>query len=80
MTIPRTKTFNNKRGFQAEANVGINSPQQSNNQSVNVILRGIPQAELESAKQPIEKQDIEKQQTILTKDKRFDCVLNKADT
>ena len=75
MTIPRTKTFNNKRGFQAEANVGINSPQQSNNQSVNVILRGIP-----IEKQDIEKQDIEKQQTILTKDTRFDCVLNKADT
>lgn len=42
MSIPRTKTFNNKRGFQAEANVGINSPTQTNTQSVNVILRGIP--------------------------------------
>ena len=40
MTIPRRLV--NKHGFQAQADVGINSPQQTNNQSVNVILRGIP--------------------------------------
>lgn len=67
MNIPRTKTFNNKRGFQAEANVGINSPTQTNNQNVNVILRGIP----------VEKPRAESQD-ILTKDNRFDDALNKA--
>ena len=70
MTIPRSRTFNNKKGFQAQADVGINSPQQSNNQSVNVIVRGIP----------FEKQDTEKPQTILTKDNRFEGILNKVDT
>lgn len=40
MTIPRslTRTFHCTRGFQAQAQVGVNSPQQTNNQSVNVIL------------------------------------------
>ena len=33
------RTFNNSRGFQAQADVSINSPAQTNNQSVNVILR-----------------------------------------
>ena len=32
------RTFNNSRGFQAQADVSINSPAQTNNQSVNVIV------------------------------------------
>ena len=32
------RTFNNSRGFQAQADVSINSPVQTNNQSVNVIV------------------------------------------
>ena len=39
MTIPRNKLFKNSRGFQAQADVGINSPHQTNTQSVNVILQ-----------------------------------------
>lgn len=70
MTIPRSRTFNNKKGFQAQADVGINSPQQSNNQSVNVIVRGIP----------FEKQTTERPQISLTKDNRFEGILNQADT
>ena len=39
MTIPRNRIFKNSKGFQAQANVGINSPSQTNTQSVNVILQ-----------------------------------------
>ena len=38
MTIPRNRTFKNSKGFQAQADVGINSPVQTNSQQVNVIL------------------------------------------
>ena len=38
MTIPRTRAFNCTKGFQAQADVGINSPNQSNTQSVNVNI------------------------------------------
>ena len=33
------RTFNNSKGFQAQADVSINSPTQTNNQNVNVIVR-----------------------------------------
>ena len=36
--IPRKQAFSNTKGFQAQADVGINSPSQSNNQSVNVVI------------------------------------------
>ena len=36
--IPRKQAFSNTKGFQAQAEVGINSPTQSNNQSVNVVI------------------------------------------
>lgn len=37
--IPKTgKTLRNSRGFQAQAEVDINSPRQNNNQNVNVIV------------------------------------------
>ena len=39
MTIPRNRLFKNSKGFQAQADVGINSPHQTNTQSVNVILQ-----------------------------------------
>ena len=39
MTIPRNKIFKNSKGFQAQVNVGFNSPTQTNTQSVNVILQ-----------------------------------------
>ncbi len=74
MTIPRSRTFNNKKGFQAQADVGINSPQQSNNQSVNVIVRGIPYANT-SEKQPPATQG---SATNLTNDNCFDAVLNQS--
>ena len=48
MTIPRNKIFKNTRGFQAQADVGVNSPHQTNTQSVNVILQP-------SAAQPLTK-------------------------
>ena len=48
MTIPRNKLFKNTRGFQAQADVGVNSPHQTNTQSVNVILQP-------SAAQPLTK-------------------------
>ena len=35
--LPR-RTFNNSRGFQAQADVSINSPTQTNSQNVNVIV------------------------------------------
>ena len=40
MTIPRNRTFKNSKGFQAQADVGINSPVQTNSQQVNVIVSG----------------------------------------
>lgn len=42
MSIPRNKLMHNKSGFQAKADVGINSPKQTNTQSVNVILNNSP--------------------------------------
>ena len=36
--IPRKQAFSCTKGFQAQADVGINSPTQSNNQSVNVVI------------------------------------------
>ena len=48
MTIPRNKLFKNTRGFQAQADIGVNSPHQTNTQSVNVILQP-------SAAQPLTK-------------------------
>ena len=36
--IPRKQAFSCTKGFQAQADVGINSPSQSNNQSVNVVI------------------------------------------
>ena len=39
MSIPRNRLYKCSRGFQAQADVGINSPSQTNTQSVNVILQ-----------------------------------------
>ena len=39
MNYPKVKNFKNQKGFQAQAEVGINSPYQNNNQNVNVILQ-----------------------------------------
>ena len=39
MTIPRNKLYKCSKGFQAQADVGVNSPHQTNTQSVNVILQ-----------------------------------------
>lgn len=36
--IPRRQAFSCTKGFQAQADVGINSPNQSNSQSVNVVI------------------------------------------
>ena len=36
--IPRRKNLQANKSFQAQADVGINSPSQSNNQSVNVVI------------------------------------------
>lgn len=69
MTIPRSKLFKNSRGFQAQADVGINSPHQTNTQSVNVILQPSPSSQQScrsSSPQP------------LTKDKELSVLLNKA--
>ena len=79
MTIPRSRTFNNKKGFQAQADVGINSPQQSNNQSVNVIVRGIP-FEKQNFANTCEKQPPSTQGSTsnLTNDNCFDAVLNQS--
>lgn len=38
MTIPSRKILKNSRGFSAQAEVGINSPVQTNSQNVNVIV------------------------------------------
>lgn len=38
MTIPRNRTLSCKKGFQAQADVSINSPNQANSQNVNVIV------------------------------------------
>lgn len=38
MTLPKNRILKNARGFQAQADVGINSPIQTNNQNVNVIV------------------------------------------
>ena len=38
MTIPPRKILKNSRGFSAQAEVGINSPVQTNSQNVNVIV------------------------------------------
>ena len=38
MTIPRSRAFSCTKGFQAQADVGINSPVQTNSQNVNVIV------------------------------------------
>ena len=38
MTIPRKRIFKNDHGFQAQADVGINSPVQTNSQNINVIV------------------------------------------
>ena len=38
MTLPRNRTLKCVRGFQAQADVPINSPSQTNNQNVNVIV------------------------------------------
>ena len=39
MTLPRSKAFSCSRGFQAQADVGVNSPQTTTSQSVNVIVQ-----------------------------------------
>ena len=36
--IPRNRALSNTKGFQAQADVGINSPSQTNTQSVNVVI------------------------------------------
>ena len=36
--IPRNRALSNNKGFQAQADVGINSPSQTNTQSVNVVI------------------------------------------
>ena len=41
MTIPRMRAFKCNHGFQAQADVPINSPTQSNNQNVNVIVNNL---------------------------------------
>jgi len=38
MTIPRSKALHCLKGFQAQADVGVNSPIQTNSQNVNVIV------------------------------------------
>ena len=38
MTIPKSRAFSCTKGFQAQADVGINSPVQTNSQNVNVIV------------------------------------------
>lgn len=38
MTIPRSRAFSCTKGFQAQADVGINSPVQTNSQNVNMIV------------------------------------------
>lgn len=38
MTIPRSRAFSCTKGFQAQSDVGINSPVQTNSQNVNVIV------------------------------------------
>ena len=42
MNYPKVKSFKNQKGFQAQAEVGVNSPYQNNNQNVNVILQPSP--------------------------------------
>lgn len=41
MTIPRMRAFKCNHGFQAQADVPINSPTQTNNQNVNVIVNNL---------------------------------------
>ena len=41
MTIPRNRAFKCSHGFQAQADVPINSPTQTNNQNVNVIVNNL---------------------------------------
>ena len=42
MNYPKVKNFKNQKGFQAQAEVGVNSPYQNNNQNINVILQPSP--------------------------------------
>ena len=60
--IPK-RTFNNKSGFQAQADVHVNSPTQSNNQNVNLILS------TDSSVKEIKP-------TSLTKDRTFKLITN----
>ena len=41
MTIPRMRAFKCNHGFQAQADVPINSPTQTNNQNVHVIVNNL---------------------------------------
>ena len=63
--LPR-RTFTNSKGFQAQADVSINSPTQTNNQNVNVILS--PRFDEPGSKS-----------SALTKDRAFKLVTNSRD-
>ena len=39
MTLPRSKAFSCSRGFQAQADVGVNSPQTTTSQNVNIVVQ-----------------------------------------
>lgn len=67
MTIPKRQAYNCKRGFLAQADVGVNSPKTENSQSVNVVVNNIPQALTQDKNNILQSRDV-KIEEVQTKD------------